>query len=103
MAVAGHGSSVTVCAASTVGCKVVLQPMPTGLACPNFILLNCNLNGRWYRIENFRQEFKRLAALSDVVALGTFKMNHIWLATLQLPEAKDRLLAHKELEVMNHK
>ncbi|CAN7988412.1 unnamed protein product, partial [Ixodes hexagonus] len=49
--------------------------------------------------EDFRQELKRCAVLADIVSLGGFQMNHIWIATLRTPEAKQRLVDCKELKV----
>ncbi|KAM7294416.1 uncharacterized protein ISCGN_023922 [Ixodes scapularis] len=50
-------------------------------------------------LKNFRQELKRCAVLSEIVALGAFQMSHVWLATLRTPEAKKRLIDCKELKV----
>lgn len=86
-------------ASATDDYKVVLPPIPSGAACLNSVLLHCDIKGRPYRIEDFRQELKRCAVLSDIVALGAFQMNHVWLATLRTPEAKERLLNAKELKV----
>ncbi|XP_040075839.2 uncharacterized protein LOC115326770 [Ixodes scapularis] len=79
--------------------KVVLPPIPMDATILNSVLLHCDLRGRPYRIEDFRQELKRCAVLSEIVALGAFQMNHVWLATLRTPEAKKRLIDCKELKV----
>lgn len=50
-------------------------------------------------IHSFRQELKRCAVLADIVSLGGFQMNHVWIATLRTPEAKQRLVDCKELKV----
>ncbi|XP_040076124.1 uncharacterized protein LOC120848217, partial [Ixodes scapularis] len=79
--------------------EVVWPPIPMGATILNSVLLHCDLRGRPYRIEDFRQELKRCAVLSEIVALGAFQMNHVWLATLRTPEAKKRLIDCKELKV----
>lgn len=97
----GRGSFVVEDASSSNEYKVVLPPMPTGSTCLNSVLLHCDLKGRPYRIEDFREELKRIAVLNDIVALGAFQMNHVWLATLRTSEAKERLVSSKELVVKN--
>lgn len=64
-------------------------------------MLHCDLKGRPYRIEDFRQELRRIAVLSDIASLGAYQMNHVWLATLRTPEAKERLVSAKELNIKN--
>ncbi|KAM7280979.1 uncharacterized protein ISCGN_006179 [Ixodes scapularis] len=98
-ALGGRGPLFTEPSSHTDDYKVALPPIPTGVTVLNSVLLHCDLKGRPYRIEDFRQEPKRCAVLSDIVALGAFQMNHLWMATLRAPEAKQRLLDAKELEV----
>ncbi|KAG0434728.1 hypothetical protein HPB47_018914 [Ixodes persulcatus] len=87
----GRVSFVVDGASSSGEYKVVLPPMPTGTTCLNSVLLHCDL----------KEELKRIAVLSDIVALGAFQMIHVWLATLRTSEAKERLVSSKELVVKN--
>ncbi|XP_042149824.1 uncharacterized protein LOC121837958 [Ixodes scapularis] len=96
----GHGTSVFgASSSSTEDHKVVLPPMPSGETFMNSVIFHCDLKGRPYRIEDFRQELKWTAALPVIVSLGAFQMNHVWLATLRTPEAKERLLNLKKIKV----
>lgn len=62
-------------------------------------MLHCDIKERPYSIEEYKQELKRCAVLSDNAGLGAFQMNHVWLATLRTPKTKERLLNAKELNV----
>ncbi|KAM7282260.1 uncharacterized protein ISCGN_002410 [Ixodes scapularis] len=79
--------------------KIVLPQMPTGITSETSVLLHCDLKGRPYRIQDFRQEMARCGVLGDIAALGAYQMNHVWMATLRTAEAKRRLVDAKELQV----
>ncbi|KAM7283644.1 uncharacterized protein ISCGN_000751 [Ixodes scapularis] len=79
--------------------KIVLPQMPTGITSETSVLLHCDLKGRPYRIQDFRQEMARCGVLGDIAALGAYQMNHVWMATLRTAEAKRRLVDAKELQI----
>lgn len=99
-ALAGRGSFGNSAAAADEY-NVVLPPIPTGMAVMNSVLLHGDLKGRAYRIEDLKTELKRCGVLNEILSFGAFQMNHVWMATLQTPEAKQRLVETKELKVKN--
>ncbi|KAM7310283.1 uncharacterized protein ISCGN_007196 [Ixodes scapularis] len=71
--------------------------LPSEAVTLNSLLLHCDVTGRPYRIDDFREAFERLELLGDVASFGAYQKNHVWLATFHSTTAKDRLLASQEL------
>lgn len=61
------------------------------------------MKARPYRVEDFRDALIHESVLPEVVALGTFQMNHIWAVTLKNEEAKKLVLAKNEISVKGHR
>ncbi|CAN7948045.1 unnamed protein product [Ixodes hexagonus] len=84
--------------------RLQLSPLPTGDAAklsviPVILILHADLQGRPYRIEDFREPLNKVGVLPGVAGLGAFQMSHVWLLNLRTPEAKARLLEAGNLEV----
>lgn len=47
----------------------------------------------------FSVRFRNVGVLNETAALGSFQMNHVWMARMKSLSAKHRLLAAKELQV----
>ncbi|XP_040079103.1 uncharacterized protein LOC115330832 [Ixodes scapularis] len=92
-AVAGRGIS------SADDYKILLPSLPSEAATVNSVFLHCDVTGRPYRIEDFREELQRLQILGDVASFGAYQMNHVWLVTFHSASTRNRLLAAKELTV----
>ncbi|KAM7310908.1 uncharacterized protein ISCGN_007816 [Ixodes scapularis] len=92
-AVAGRGIS------SADDYKILLPCLPSEAATVNSVFLHCDVTGRPYRIEDFREELQRLQILGDVGSFGAYQMNHVWLVTFHSASTRNRLLAAKELTV----
>ncbi|XP_040071063.1 uncharacterized protein LOC120843703 [Ixodes scapularis] len=92
-AFAGRGSS------AADNYRIILPPLPSGIVTTNSLFLHCDVTGRPYRIDDFREELQRLQVLGDVASFGAYQMNHVWMVAFQSTTAKDQLLAAKELTI----
>lgn len=63
------------------------------------LFLHCDVTGRPYRLEDFRDPLQELGVLKDVTGIGPFQMTHVWLIKLRTPEAKEVLVNAGGLEV----
>ncbi|KAH7980616.1 hypothetical protein HPB49_017611 [Dermacentor silvarum] len=63
------------------------------------LFLHCNVTGRPYRLEDFRDPLQELGLLKDVTGIGPFQITHVWLIKLRTPEAKEVLVNAGGLEV----
>lgn len=95
-AVSGRGATVI---NDTQEYRVVLPTLLSGTVALNSVFLHCDVSGRPYKIDDFREELQRLSVLSDVLAIGAYQMNHVWLVTLRSSAAKQRLVKASKLEV----
>ncbi|KAM7298710.1 venom metalloproteinase antarease-like TtrivMP_A [Ixodes scapularis] len=59
--------------------------------------------GRPYRVEDFRDALTRAGLLADVVSLGSYQMNHVWLTTFKSNESKKKLVDAQELVVKDRR
>ncbi|KAM7301441.1 hypothetical protein ISCGN_016960 [Ixodes scapularis] len=76
-----------------------LPTSPTGEAAKLSVVLHADLEGRPYRLEDFRDPLKQVGVLPDVAGLGAYQMSHVWLLKLGTPEAKAKLLQAGSLQV----
>ncbi|KAM7281857.1 hypothetical protein ISCGN_002018 [Ixodes scapularis] len=95
-AASGRGISVS---GSPDDYQVILPPLPNGYVVTNAVFLHCDVKGRPYKIQDFRQELQRLDVMKDLAAAGPHQMNHVWLLRLHSLAAKQRLVDAKELTV----
>ncbi|KAG0434231.1 hypothetical protein HPB47_019253 [Ixodes persulcatus] len=79
--------------------KIILPTLPTGYVATNSVILHCDVKGRPYRIQDFRDELRRLEVLKDLASAGPHQMNHVWMLRLHTLQAKQRLVDAKELTV----
>ncbi|XP_054921440.1 uncharacterized protein [Dermacentor andersoni] len=63
------------------------------------LFLHCDVAGRPYRLEDFRDPLQELGVLKDVTGIGPFQMTHVWLIKLRTPEVKEVLVRAGGLEV----
>ncbi|XP_072143535.1 uncharacterized protein [Dermacentor andersoni] len=63
------------------------------------LFLHCDVAGRPYRLEDFRDPLQELGVLKDVTGTGPFQMTHVWLIKLRTPEVKEVLVRAGGLEV----
>ncbi|KAM7299738.1 uncharacterized protein ISCGN_020304 [Ixodes scapularis] len=79
--------------------RLQLPTLPTGEAAKLSVVLHADLEGRPYRLEDFRDPLKQVGVLSDVAGLGAYQMSHVWLLKFRTPEAKAKLLHAGSLQV----
>lgn len=79
--------------------RVLLPALPTGDAAKLSVILHADLQGRPYRIEDFREPLDKVGVLPGVAGLGAFQMSHVWLLKLHSLEAKTKLLEAGNLQV----
>ncbi|XP_075539115.1 uncharacterized protein LOC142573343 [Dermacentor variabilis] len=90
----GNGSSV-----APPGYRYVLPTLPSGETMKECLFLHCDVAGRPYRLEDFRDPLQELGVLKDVTGIGPFQMTHVWLIKLRTPEVKEVLVRAGGLEV----
>ncbi|KAM7311827.1 uncharacterized protein ISCGN_008734 [Ixodes scapularis] len=83
--------------------SVHLPPLPTGPTVLNSVFLHADVKGRPYRVEDFRDALTRAGLLADVVSLGSYQMNHVWLTTFKSNESKKKLVEARELVVKDRR
>ncbi|KAH7965863.1 hypothetical protein HPB49_011650 [Dermacentor silvarum] len=81
------------------GYRYVLPTLPSGETMKECLFLHCDVTGRPYRLEDFRDPLQELGVLKDVTGIGPFQMTHVWLIKLRTPEAKEVLVNAGGLEV----
>lgn len=79
--------------------QVLLPQLPTGRVVSNTLFLHADVSARPYRVEHFRDMLENLKVLSDVVALGAYKMSHVWAVTFKNADAVKEMLREKEVKV----
>lgn len=73
-----------------------LSAKPTMEAC---VVLHCHLDGRPYRIEDFRSPLEELGVIKAVSGIGPYQMSHVWLVKLRTQEAKETLVRSGGIQV----
>ncbi|KAM7306624.1 uncharacterized protein ISCGN_010327 [Ixodes scapularis] len=81
------------------GYRIILPQLPMGVNVLNSVFLHCDISGRPYRIEDFRNSLETVGVLKEVAACGSYQMNHVWMVTLHSLAAKHKLASAKELLV----
>lgn len=79
--------------------RVMLSPLPLGIAVLNSCFLHSDVGVHPYRIQDFHSSLTAAGILGETVSLVSFQMNHLWILTLKTAEAKGKLLAARELFV----
>lgn len=79
--------------------RVILPPLPTGDAMKRAVVLHCDVAGRPYRIEDFRQPLEDAGVIKDVSGIGAYQMSHVWLVNLKSDEAKRKLVESAQLVI----
>ncbi|XP_077494019.1 uncharacterized protein LOC144104701 [Amblyomma americanum] len=79
--------------------RVVLPSLPTGRFVVNIVFLHADVRARPYRVEDFRDAFAQLSLLPEVVALGAYRMNHVWAVTFKDDETLKQIVRAGELKV----
>ncbi|KAM7300635.1 uncharacterized protein ISCGN_016243 [Ixodes scapularis] len=67
------------------------------------VILRCDIAGRPYRVEDFRQPLKDAGVIQDVGTIGAYQMSHVWLLNLRTDEAKKKLLEAGQLVIKEKK
>lgn len=83
--------------------RIVLPALPKESLGRNAVILHADITGRPYRIQDFKPALKDMLHGSEIAQLGAYQMNHVWLLTTSTPEAKEKLLKHKECVVKGKK
>ncbi|XP_040075972.1 uncharacterized protein LOC115327317 [Ixodes scapularis] len=68
-----------------------------------FSILWRNPQGRPYRTQDFAEALEGTVGMKHVVGLGAFQFNHVWICTLDSADAKEGLVALKEVTVKGKK
>ncbi|XP_049511198.1 uncharacterized protein LOC125939801 [Dermacentor silvarum] len=79
--------------------QVVLPSLPTGRFVLNTVFLHADVKARPYRVEDFRDALAQYSVLPEVVALGAYRMSHVWAVTFKDAEAVRKLVSIGELQV----
>ncbi|XP_075559926.1 uncharacterized protein LOC142591483 [Dermacentor variabilis] len=95
-AASGRGNRSSV---APPGYRYVLPTLPSGETMKECLFLHCDVAGRPYRLEDFRDPLQELGVLKDVTGIGPFQMTHVWLIKLRTPEVKGVLVRAGGLEV----
>nr|XP_050052490.2 uncharacterized protein LOC126548394 [Dermacentor andersoni] len=83
--------------------QVVLPGLPTGRYVLNTVFLHADITARPYRIEDFRDALAQHSLLPDVIALGAYRMSHVWAITFKDADAVKKLSSIGELRVKNRR
>ncbi|XP_049275734.1 uncharacterized protein LOC125760101 [Rhipicephalus sanguineus] len=79
--------------------QVVLPSLPTGRFILNTVFLHADVSARPYRVEDFRDALAQHSVLPEVVALGAYRMSHVWAVTFKDAETVKKLVSIGELQV----
>lgn len=63
------------------------------------VVLHCDVAGRPYRIDDFRQPLKDAGVIKEVCGIGAYQMSHVWLINFRTDDAKKKLLENGPLSV----
>ncbi|XP_075543962.1 uncharacterized protein LOC142578464 [Dermacentor variabilis] len=81
--------------------QVVLPTLPTGRLVLNTVFLHGDISARPYRAEDFRDALAPLSLLPEVIALGAYRMSHVWAVTFKDADAAKKIVNIGELKVKN--
>lgn len=56
---------------------VILPHLPSGITTLNYVFLHCDVKGRPYHVEDFREEMRTLDVLLDVEDLDSYQMSDV--------------------------
>ncbi|KAM7300575.1 uncharacterized protein ISCGN_016186 [Ixodes scapularis] len=93
----GRGDSVIGNMAAISDYRIVLPSLPCGEAMKRAVILHCDIAGRPYKIEDFRQPLNNAGVIQDVGTIGAYQMSHVWLLNMRSDEAKKKLLEAGQL------
>ncbi|XP_049271436.1 uncharacterized protein LOC125758378 [Rhipicephalus sanguineus] len=79
--------------------QVVLPSLPTGRLVLNTVFLHADVSARPYKVEDFRDALAQRSILPEVIALGAYRMSHVWAVTLKDAESTKMLVNTGELQV----
>ncbi|XP_077497896.1 uncharacterized protein LOC144108564 [Amblyomma americanum] len=79
--------------------QVVLPSLPTGRFVANTVFLHCDIRARPYRVEDFRDVLAELSLLPEVIAIGAYRMSHVWAVTFKDEDAVKKIVSAGELVV----
>ncbi|XP_077496351.1 uncharacterized protein LOC144107219 [Amblyomma americanum] len=85
--------------ASSNDYQVVLPSLPTGRFLLNTVFLHGDISVRPYRVEDFLDALAALSLLSEVIALGAYRMSHVWAVTFKDAEAVKKIVNVGELKM----
>ncbi|KAM7313855.1 uncharacterized protein ISCGN_003642 [Ixodes scapularis] len=71
--------------------RFLLPQLSSGDSMTKAVVLLCDMAGRPYRIEDFRQPLDELGVLREVAGIGAYQMSHVWLLDLRTDAAKLKL------------
>lgn len=81
------------------GYRFLLPALPSSEGMKACVVLHCDLEGRPYRIEDFRSPLEELDVIKAVSGIGPFQMSHVWLVKLRTQQAKETLVRSGSLRV----
>lgn len=79
--------------------KVILPPLPSGVVALDTVFFHADVTARSYRVEDFHAGFDATGLLKDVLAIGCWQFNHVWIVILNSLAAKHRTLQLSKLTV----
>ncbi|KAH9379400.1 hypothetical protein HPB48_018861 [Haemaphysalis longicornis] len=79
--------------------RVVLSPLPSGEAMNRVVVLYCDVGGRPYRINDFREPLRDADVIKEVSVIGPFQMSHVWFVNFRTHDAKKKLVERGPLKV----
>lgn len=79
--------------------KILLPPLPSGILALNTVFLHGDVSERPYRVEDFHSALQAAGVLTEILAIGPYQYNNVWMVTLHTLAAKHRLLQAAELTV----
>ncbi|XP_077491538.1 uncharacterized protein LOC144102094 [Amblyomma americanum] len=97
-AMSGRGNRIL---ASDSDYQVVLPICPTGRFVENTVFLHGDIRARPFRVEDFRDALAPLSLMPDVIALGAYRMNHVWAVTFKDADAVKKIVSAGDLQVKN--
>ncbi|XP_077513017.1 uncharacterized protein LOC144124249 [Amblyomma americanum] len=83
--------------------QVILPTLPTGRVVLNTVFLHADVRARPYRVEDFRDALAQLMLLPEVIALGAYRMSHVWAVTFASAEAVTKILSAGDLKVKDRR
>ncbi|CAN7994986.1 unnamed protein product [Ixodes hexagonus] len=79
--------------------RIILPRLPTGMLVTNSLFLHADMSGRPYKAPDFKEALFSIIEREDLIALGSYQMNHVWMAVFANGAAKNKVKAYQELEI----